>query len=137
MILQYALIYSQISESNLLVRCGDWDLKGTEETLPHQDRNVVQKSIHPLYTGTSGTSKKVNYNFALLHMDKDFDLDVHINPICLPDTPNKKTGMYIFYKTPRLVANNLLIYICYYTHNLLCRSIQRELHCNRLGQKKL
>ena len=94
MILQYALIYSQISESNLLVRCGDWDLKGTEETLPHQDRNVVQKSIHPLYTGTSGTSKKVNYNFALLHMDKDFDLDVHINPICLPDIPDKKTGTY-------------------------------------------
>ena len=91
---QYAPIYSQISESNLLVRCGDWDLKGTEEMRPHQDRNVGQKSIHPLYTGTSGTSKKVNYNFALLHMEKDFDLDIHINPICLPDTPNKKKGTH-------------------------------------------
>ena len=100
MILQYALIHSQISESNLLVRCGDWDLKGTEEIYPHQDRNVGQKSIHPLYTGTSGTSEKVNYNFALLHMEKDFDLDLHINPICLPDIPDKKTGAYSKIYTP-------------------------------------
>ena len=79
---------------NLTVRCGDWNLIGTEELHPYQDRIVSKKSIHPLYTGTSGTSEKVNYNFALLHMEKDFDLDLHINPICLPDIPDKKTGTY-------------------------------------------
>ena len=80
-------------------------MHGTEELHSYQDRIVNQTSIHPLYTGTSGISEKVNYNFALLHLEEDFDLDVHINPICLPDTPDKKTGMYIQYKyTPRLVA---------------------------------
>ena len=89
------LTFSQISESNLFVRCGDWDLFGTEELHPHQDRMVRHKTIHPLYTGTSGTSSQmVNYNFALLNMEKDFDLARHINPICLPDIPNKKTGTY-------------------------------------------
>ena len=67
---------------------------GTEELHHYQDRNVSQKTIHPLYTGTSGISEKVNYNFALLHLEEDFDLDVHINPICLPDIPEEKTGTY-------------------------------------------
>ena len=92
------LIYSQ--RLNLTVRCGDWNLIGTEELHPYQDRIVSNKSIHPLYTGTSGTSEKVNYNFALLHMEKDFDLDLHINPICLPDIPDKKTGAYSKIYTP-------------------------------------
>ena len=61
---------------------------------PHQDWNVRYKIIHPLYTGTNGTRGKVYYNFAVLHLEKDFDLDIHINPICLPDIPNKKTGKY-------------------------------------------
>ena len=95
------LFYRQISELNLFVRCGDWDIHGIEEMHPHQDRNVRYKIIHPLYTGTRGTSEKVNYNFAVLHLEKDFDLDVHINPICLPDIPDKKTGTY----TTSLVAN--------------------------------
>ena len=102
-ILYYTFIHSQ--KQNLSVRCGEWNLHGTEELHSYQDRIVNQTSIHPLYTGTSGISEKVNYNFALLHLEEDFDLDVHINPICLPDTPDKKTGMYIQYKyTPRLVA---------------------------------
>ena len=79
---------------NLTVRCGDWNLIGTEELHPYQDRIVSKKSIHPLYTGTSGISEKVNYNFALLHLKEDFVLDVHINPICLPYTPDKKKGTY-------------------------------------------
>ena len=70
-------------------------MHGTEELHSYQDRIVNQTSIHPLYTGTSGTSSQlVNYNFALLNMEKDFDLDVHINPICLPDIPEEKTGTY-------------------------------------------
>ena len=83
-----------MSKSNLLVRCGEWDLKGTEEFHRHQDRRVRVKTIHPLYTGTNGNdSQMVNYNFALLHLEEDFDLDMHINPICLPDFPSKKKGM--------------------------------------------
>ena len=76
-------------------------MQGTEELHRHQDRNVRQKTIHPQYTGTSGTSEKVNYNFALLHLERDFDLALHINPICLPDIPNQKTGTY----NQSLVAN--------------------------------
>ena len=44
--------------------------------------------------GKNGSdSQKFNYNFALLHLEEDFDLDMHINPICLPDFPSKKKGM--------------------------------------------
>ena len=89
-----------MSKSNLLVRCGEWDLKGAEEFHLHQDRRVRVKTIHPLYTGTNGSdSQKVNYNFALLHLEEDFDLDMHINPICLPDFPSKKKGMYCIFST--------------------------------------
>ena len=54
----------------------------------HQDRGVAQVSIHPLYTG----NKSVEYNYALLHVDKEFILDSHISPICLPEIPDQKTG---------------------------------------------
>ena len=69
-------------------------MKGEEEFHPHQDRRVLNITIHPLYTGTDGSdSQLVNYNFALLHLEDDFVLDMHINPICLPDFPSKKKGM--------------------------------------------
>ena len=44
--------------------------------------------IHPLYTG----NKTIEYNFALLHVNEEFNLGSHISPICLPDIPNQKTG---------------------------------------------
>ena len=76
--------------SDLTVRCGDWDITNHNELHLHQDRIVSKVMIHPLYTG----AKSVRYNFALLHLKKEFELDKHIAPICLPDIPDQKTGRY-------------------------------------------
>jgi len=75
---------------DIKVRCGDWDLTNNNELHFHQDRGVAHVSIHPLYTG----NKTLEYNYALLHVDEDFILDLHISPICLPEIPDKKTDQY-------------------------------------------
>ena len=80
--------HRHIQLSHLVVRCGDWDLTNNNELHRHQDRNVDRVIIHPLYTG----NKTIEYNFALLHVNEEFNLDRHISPICLPDIPNQKTG---------------------------------------------
>ena len=66
----------------------------TDELGIHQDRKIKEVTIHPLYTGTAPTefSDKINYNFALLHLEKDFDFDDHISHVCLPKFPDLKTG---------------------------------------------
>jgi len=75
---------------DIKVRCGDWDLTNNNELHSHQDRGVAHVSIHPLYTN----NKSVEYNYALLHVDEDFILDLHISPICLPEIPDQKTDQY-------------------------------------------
>ena len=59
--------------------------------------SLVSEVIYflPSYISTQvcGNNGSDNYNFALLHLEEDFDLDMHINPICLPDFPSKKKGM--------------------------------------------
>ena len=80
--------HRDISVSDLTVRCGEWDITNQNELHLHQDRVVSKVMIHPLYTG----AKSVQYNFALLHLKEEFELDKHIAPICLPDIPDQKTG---------------------------------------------
>ena len=81
-------LHRNIKVSDIVVRCGDWDLSNDNELHRHQDRDVSRVTIHPLYSG----NRSVEYNFALLHVNEEFNLDRHISPICLPDTPNQKTG---------------------------------------------
>ena len=66
----------------------------TDELGIHQDRKIKEVTIHPLYTGTDQKdfSDWLNYNFALLHLEKDFDFDDHISHVCLPEFPEIKTG---------------------------------------------
>ena len=68
----------------------------TDELGIHQDRKIKELTIHHLYTGIAQTdfSDKINYNFALLHLEKDFDFDDHISHVCLPKFPDLKTGMW-------------------------------------------
>ena len=96
----YKYIYFRgVSLSNIEVRCGDWDLLNTlykhgDLWFKHQDRKIQEVTIHPLYTGTVNDdfSDMMNYNFALLHLEKDFDFYPHISHVCLPEFPEIKTG---------------------------------------------
>lgn len=65
--------------NNLVVRCGEWDTKITTEPLPHQEQEVADIIIHPNFT-----TSNLHYNYALLFMERDFVLDDHISPVCLP-----------------------------------------------------
>ena len=91
--------FSKVCISKIEVRCGEWDLIYTDELGIHQDRKIKEVTIHPLYTGTAQTdfSDIINYNFALLHLEKDFDFNDHISHVCLPKFPDLKTGSN-FYK---------------------------------------
>ena len=69
---------------NIKVRCGELDAKRnyTEseiELKPHQDRRTKHISVHPAFN-----AKNLYYDFALIHLSTEFDLDEHIHPICLP-----------------------------------------------------
>ncbi len=88
------LHYSNVENpSDYLVRCGEWDTKSDSEPLSHQDRRIGRITLHPSYKNT----RYYDNNVALLHVEKDFRLDEHISPICLPDEAEgersyRKTG---------------------------------------------
>ena len=67
-------------DEKLTVRCGEWDTTRTEEPLAHQDRTVTRKIVHPLFN-----NKSLAEDFAVLHLEREFDLMPHIGPACLWD----------------------------------------------------
>jgi len=65
---------------NIKVRCGEWDTEGVTEEFDHQERTAQNIIIHP------GFKPRDLYNdLAIIVVDSNFDLDQHINTICLPD----------------------------------------------------
>ena len=76
---------------DLMVRCGEWDIKNKDEIILHQDRVVEYIDIHPAYSYNGN----IENDYALLHVKEDFILDDHISPICLPEVPGQRTGTYI------------------------------------------
>ena len=89
----------QIPTSKLLVRCGDWDVSSNDERIQHQDRKVESLSIHPSYGGRA----RVYYNFAIIHVTQEFELNEYINPVCLPSIPNQRDGKNT-YNHPNLIT---------------------------------
>lgn len=62
-----------------LARAGEWDSSNTKELLKHQDREVTSIVIHQDY------NPGVLYNdIALLVLAKPFELEKHIQLVCLP-----------------------------------------------------
>ena len=98
MIRQALLIYRNVPKENLLVRCGDWDRQietSAEEFLHYQDQTISSVSIHPKYSGSSGTASEGLHNdIAILFVQNDYNLDKHIDTICLPEIPNQRNGQY-------------------------------------------
>ena len=88
MILEVSLYLSRMEKEidiqneiyNIKVRCGEWDTEGVTEEFNHQERTAQNIVIHP------GFKPRDLYNdMAIIVVDSNFDLDQHINTICLPD----------------------------------------------------
>ena len=70
----------QEAPSKLKVRCGEWDTQDTLEPREHQDRHVAALAIHPEFDPRSLAN-----DWALLFTSEEFDLQEHVDTVCLPD----------------------------------------------------
>ena len=73
----------QDESTKLKIRCGDWDAQNQTEPRPHQDRHVQALDIHAEFNPRNLTN-----NWAVLCTSQNFDLQAHIDTICLPH-PNE------------------------------------------------
>ena len=64
---------------DLFIKCGEWDTQKENEPKDQQTRQVKQISIHPAFR-----RRGVHNDLAILHLNASFNLDDHINPVCLP-----------------------------------------------------
>ncbi len=75
-------------DATFVVRCGEWDTKGARRELyPHQDREVMKVTLHPSYNPENHEN-----DMALLHLRQEFELEPHIDTICLPDEDLGRDG---------------------------------------------
>merc|ERR1712198_122455 len=74
--------------NQLKVRCGEWDTQHQTEPYAHQDRQGVDVRIHPEFD-----RRNLANDFALIFLEKDFDLDFHVDTVCLPQ-PNQVYNSY-------------------------------------------
>ena len=61
------------------VRCGEWDTQNQIEPYPHQDRYGADIQIHPEFN-----PKNLANDFALIFMAEEYNLDFHVDTVCLP-----------------------------------------------------
>merc|ERR1711910_116099 len=64
----------------LKVRCGEWDTQNQTEPRAHQDRTVQTLDIHPDFN-----DRNLANDWALLYITEPFELQEHIDTVCLPD----------------------------------------------------
>jgi len=77
--------------SGLKVRCGEWDTQTTNEPYPHQDRSVKALRLHPEYEG-----RNLFNDFAVLFLESNFDLDINLDSVCLPEPEETFDGTTCF-----------------------------------------
>merc|ERR1719458_1143241 len=65
--------------SLLKSRCGEWDTQNQTEPRPHQDRYVQNLDIHPEFN-----PRNLANDWAVLYTAQNFDLQAHIDTVCLP-----------------------------------------------------
>merc|ERR1712177_171307 len=73
--------------ASLKIRCGEWNTQDQNEPRPHQDRYVINLDIHPAFNG-----KNLANDWALLYTAQPFDLQEHIDTICLPQPGEQFAG---------------------------------------------
>merc|ERR1711988_1153832 len=81
----------QAEPSKLKVRCGEWDTQSQNEPRAHQDRAVHQVDLHPEFNG-----RNLANDWALLYTTEPFELQEHIDTICLPDPDEVFEGQDCF-----------------------------------------
>merc|ERR1712013_794443 len=69
----------QQEPTKLKIRCGEWDTQNQTEPRPHQDRYIQNLDIHPEFN-----PRNLANDWAVLYTSQDFDLQAHIDTICLP-----------------------------------------------------
>ena len=77
---------ANLARDQIMVRCGDWDITEDTELAPSQERSVKSVAIHPEYSGAkaSGGHNQLEFDYSLLHVSQEFQLEDHVNTICLP-----------------------------------------------------
>ena len=73
--------FSRVNTPDIFVKCGEWDTRQENEPKDHQTRQAKHVTIHPSFK-----RKGVHHDIAIVHLNKSFKLDEHINPICLPSS---------------------------------------------------
>jgi len=72
---------------SLKIRCGEWDTQDQTEPRPHQDRYVTDLDIHPAFN-----DKNLANDWALLYTAQPFQLQEHIDTVCLPQPGEQFAG---------------------------------------------
>merc|ERR1712158_112847 len=81
----------QQTPRKLKIRCGEWDTQGQTEPRPHQDRYVNSLDIHPEFN-----PRNLANDYAVLYTEKEFELQQHIDTICLPQPDGEFEGNNCF-----------------------------------------
>uniref|UniRef100_A0A6P4E4J9 Vitamin K-dependent protein C-like n=1 Tax=Drosophila rhopaloa TaxID=1041015 RepID=A0A6P4E4J9_DRORH len=72
-------VTDNLTEDQLIVRAGEWDLKTYSEQLPHVEARIRSIVRHPGFAKYNGAN-----NVALLFLRTPLKFTQHIKPICLP-----------------------------------------------------
>merc|ERR1711936_25556 len=81
----------QAEPGKLKVRCGEWDTQSQNEPRAHQDRAVHQVDLHPEFN-----RRNLANDWALLYTTEPFELQEHIDTICLPEPEEVFEGQDCF-----------------------------------------
>ncbi|KAH8334432.1 hypothetical protein KR059_010136, partial [Drosophila kikkawai] len=76
-----------VSEADIVVRAGEWDLSTTDEEFSYEESRVKKIARHEEFNYRTGAN-----NLALLFLETPFEIKDHIRTICLPKEVKSLAG---------------------------------------------